>query len=197
MNVHDTPYAEAGEGLARGNLGSLARVLKDHISTRYPIDPDTRNEVIQLAKRLMNSASERVQIAAVKVILLADQVNVRREANDLQEQGQDSLLATAKMRAALASPEARAAMAAVTAAVCAQSPQTPALTPISGPPALSPQPGEPPSTSASPAPLDTQSGPQVEPAPPQANGAPTTDYASYGGPVYRKENQPHLPPNPQ
>ena len=180
----EEPTAEAGlgdrkgeDGPARGNLGVIARTLEHHINDRYPIDEKTRNDVIETAKRLMRSGNERVVAAALRVLLMADQVNVRRERNEIAEEGTALAASTARLRVALGSQEGREALAAVTAAVCGPA-KTPMIPPV----------------------LDddaTKQHADASACSPEVNGVETGDYASFGGPRYRKENVTGELPKPQ
>lgn len=115
----------------RSDLGAIARTLQSHIDNRYALTPTMRQEMVDQARHLaMKSSSERVQVAALRVLALLDQVNVRREANEVAGLGHELAASTQRVRAALATPEGRAAMVAVTAAACGQSAQNPMPEPI-------------------------------------------------------------------
>ena len=170
-----------GEGDApsrtRHQLQGVEVALKAAANDRYPIDETTRNEVIETAKRLMKSGNERVVAAALRVLLLADQVNVRRERNEIAEEGTALAASTARLRVALGSQEGREALAAVTAAVCGPA-KTPMTTPV---------------LDDSPAKEHTD----TSACSPEVNGVETGDYASYWGPRYLKENATGELPKPQ
>ncbi len=179
----DKPTDGTGNGAsgapdyARGQLQGMERALKAADDNRYPIDKSIREEAIELARHLMHCSNPRVQVAALRVLLLADQVNVRRERNEIAEEGTALAASTARLRVALGSQEGREALAAVTAAVCG-----PSKTPMN-PPVLD----------------DSQQKEHtdVSVCSPEPNGIETVEYASFGGPRYKKENATGELPKPQ
>ena len=185
MRLDQPTTADTGNGVgpidtppfAKDQLQGVRRALEAADRERYPIDAGVRQEAIDLARHLMHSRNERVQVAALRVLLLADTVNVRRERNEIAEEGTALAASTARLRVALGSQEGREALAAVTAAVCGPA-KTPMNTPVLG------------------------NGPAKEhtdasACSPEVNGAETVDYASFGGPRYKKENVTGELPKPQ
>ena len=136
----------------KGHINAIARAL-DKRDNRYPLDAKIRKEMVEEAYTLATkSTSERVRVAALRVLAALDQVNVRREANEIEETGQQRQEQTARLRAALATPEGRQAMADATQAMLGTKPvETPMNPPIS------------------------------EPIPLEPNEPITPDYASFGG----------------
>ncbi len=112
-----------GEGVvaparSRGMLRLTERSLQHNLNNQYPLDREKRDAMVEEAYRLaMRSDSERVRVAALRVLALLDQVNVRREANAIAETGQELSAATDRLRTTLGSQAARDAMAALSAAV--------------------------------------------------------------------------------
>lgn len=95
------------------------RMIATAMDKGYPISADIRRLVVNKAALIvLNSPSVREQLAAMKVIVAADQVNARRETNQISEKHNDVLAATAVLRAAMQSPEVRERMARESDAVC-------------------------------------------------------------------------------
>ena len=168
---------KTGQGMVRNHLRGMEMVLKQ-ADDRYAITPEVRQQMLDEALALATrSNSERVRVAALRVLAMLDQVNVRRERNEIAEEGTALAASTARLRVALGSQEGREALAAVTSAVCG-----PAKTPMN-PPVLDDGP--------------TKEHADASVSSPEVNGAETGDYASFGGPRYRKENVTGELPKPQ
>jgi hypothetical protein len=87
------------------DLRLAERALRD----RYPMDAARREFIVQEAERLARtSLSERVRIAALRVLLAADAINVRREANAVEDHSAEREAALNALREWMASPEGRA-----------------------------------------------------------------------------------------
>lgn len=98
-------------------------LAKRAVNHAWPVGPQERQEVVDAAMRVLrNSGSEVRVLAAAKVLVQADLVNVRREANQIAERSQDVAAATAALRAALASPAARDALANLSDQLCQEQP---------------------------------------------------------------------------
>lgn len=88
------------------------RLVRRAILNGWPIPDEIRQLVVnQMALIVGKSPTEKNQIGAAKVLIAADSVNARREANIVQERSTDLAVATLVMKQAMASPEARRLLA--------------------------------------------------------------------------------------
>lgn len=105
----------------RGTLNRQARALDQ----RWPLTPEQRAEIVQTALELLRDgkSAQRTRLAAARVLVAADQVNVRREATEAADGRQQSADATALLKEGFRSPEARALLARLTELGCLPAPQ--------------------------------------------------------------------------
>jgi hypothetical protein len=76
----------------------------------YRISDELRAQVIETARALLNSPQERSRLLACRVILAADQTDIRREANVVADRGNDLRAAASILRDAQRNPKLRKAM---------------------------------------------------------------------------------------
>jgi hypothetical protein len=124
-----------------GRVRNVQRLERRAMLDRWPVSQEAREEAMAAAVRVLRGSSSEVRIlGAVKTLIQADLVNVRREANAIAERSADAQAATSALRAALASPGARDALAALSESLCADhqeisvTPALPAPTPDTTPP---------------------------------------------------------------
>ena len=114
---------------------SDARLAQRAIREGWPVAEDVRADVVEMAIACVRDplASPNRRIAAARLLVLADTVNVRREAIASEEHRAEISASTSVLRAALQTPAAREALAQLAA-------EMPALPePFTG----EPSPGEP------------------------------------------------------
>lgn len=87
----DEPESDIPESVREARPSDLNLMVRA-MSERWPITPEKRDEMIQAAQEVMRSAkSARTKLAAMKVLLMADALNVRTEdsgGNHLHLHGQ-------------------------------------------------------------------------------------------------------------
>src|SRR5262245_18984668 len=108
MGENEIQYAGQGDGvsgiISRRDLALARRAFREG----WPITPEIRQEVVGRVLGILRAAkSPSRQLCAARVLIAADALNVRREANDVQESTAEStsvrdvaarLLATAEGR---------------------------------------------------------------------------------------------------
>jgi hypothetical protein len=84
------------------------------VTHRWDVHADRREKALQAAEAILDdpTSSKYHRLAAAKLLVAADGVNVRREANQVAERSGDDAARVAALRTALQSPEARAWLAA-------------------------------------------------------------------------------------
>jgi hypothetical protein len=119
---------QSGEGLGATALEPTRqdlRLVRHAVRGLWPVSDRVRQLVVDMAEGIIESPGENSlrKLAAGKLLVTADSVNVRREANAVQErQGEPPGLAA--MREALRNPAYRAAAAAALEQLCATAPAT-------------------------------------------------------------------------
>src|SRR4051812_18151826 len=83
---------------------SEVNVVRRAVREGWPISPEIRSKVVEMAVRILDTPGDKRHVAAMKILLLADSLNVRREANVVAEHSAESSLALSTLRAALADP---------------------------------------------------------------------------------------------
>jgi len=119
LSAHSKP-ASGPLATTDGGKGGVTFVSESMaINQDWPVSPDIKQRVITEAARcLEHSESERIRVAAMRVLVAADANNIRRRGNKIEEERTDVLRTTAAMRMALQDPETRKAMAALSNRMC-------------------------------------------------------------------------------
>jgi hypothetical protein len=103
------PLGVLGGGASRYNLGLVERALRN----RFPVSDAIRELVVSQAVAIIRWAKNpRTQLAAMRVLLAADALNVRREAIAGPEPDPEAMAAVAARWEALKTPEGRKALSA-------------------------------------------------------------------------------------
>lgn len=63
------------DSLGKGNIKLLERAVE------WPISPELREKILRRMGKLVESKNEKIAVAASRVVVAADNVNVRREGN--------------------------------------------------------------------------------------------------------------------
>lgn len=132
-DVTSDAASPGGQGAiaTRGDLRMAAVALRDK---RYNVSPLLRQKLVDKAEKILDSNDERMVLAAAKVILAADALDVKRDETELQERSQDFLETTHAIREAIKKAPVRYALAQSAEAVCgpsAPSGDTPGTPPAS------------------------------------------------------------------
>jgi hypothetical protein len=77
----------------------------------WPLSPEKRQQIIEECARLaLHASRERDRIQAMRVLVMMDSLNIRREQNDQDDDQQAKRESVERMRALMNNPEARAAL---------------------------------------------------------------------------------------
>jgi hypothetical protein len=91
-------------------LAVAERALRDG----WPLTPEVRAEVIAEALRMLRSSpSERTRLMAMRVLLMADGLNARRESNPDEDRIQRNREAADRLRALMSTPQGQEAINAL------------------------------------------------------------------------------------
>ena len=105
------------------SIGDQGGTLKCHESELlarglryYPVSPEVRRKCIEQAVAVLENpeSPNRAKMSAIKVIIAADSINVKRETNEITERHDQVMESAAGIRAALAIPGVREQLAALT-----------------------------------------------------------------------------------
>jgi hypothetical protein len=65
----------------RADLQMIERAIKN----KYPISDEIKAKIVEMSLELLESQDDRVRLGAIRSILAADSINVRREALEQQD----------------------------------------------------------------------------------------------------------------
>jgi hypothetical protein len=113
---------DSQEGQGAGALEPVRqdfRPVRRAVRERWPITDQIRQLVVDEAARIVQTGrTPALQLAAAKVLLAADLVNARREANPDEERIQEARAHADRLREALSNPEARELLARLAEIQC-------------------------------------------------------------------------------
>jgi hypothetical protein len=108
-----TPMAEGVDREGPLSEAMEMRLFRAGVHRDWPITPELRNRAIQTAAAILDDPSPVRRLGAVRCIILADSLNVRREATASAEASALLSASTSALRAALSNPAIRQALTAI------------------------------------------------------------------------------------
>jgi len=92
---------------------SSFRAAEQGFRHHWPISPATRQRIVAEAEAIAcdHQRSDRARLAAMRVLLMADALNVRRERDDIGGRGQELQAEASVLAAAMTAPGSAAALA--------------------------------------------------------------------------------------
>jgi hypothetical protein len=116
--MHSHPAASPAGGVDLASKQELSeptelRLFRTAVNKHWPVTDDLRDRAIQTAAAILDDPSPVRRLGAVRAIILADSLNVRREATASAEASALLSASTSALRAALANPALRQALTAI------------------------------------------------------------------------------------